>query len=255
MSELDKIWGEMEEYAGVLSGHRSIFFNGQSGLYTFGNKDDGVFKQKFQAILLYAPDYGRALWPDGQVFKGKKPLCQSDRASAPYDVAQLRAEGSDLATMHQMGWSGKCSTCRIPTDVCKVQQVAYVLDLHHLKDSGEACVSKLRAKGPSSTWNFKSCLNKLFALGRKEGKKITDYVIEFGCSKETGNGNGKVVFVAVGNASDEHRAIANVLAEEAYQAAIRRRTAAPALPASQPVAALPAERVDVVEVVDAEELF
>ena len=251
--DMQQIWADVDAASGG-DAMRGIGFSGKTGRYTFG-KDDEDGKKRFQAILLYVtPDHGRALWPDGKVFTGDKALCQSERITPPYDVPFRSANGSDLAAMHRMGWTGRCSTCQVPSDVCKPQRIAYLLDLHHMQSGGEPCVSKLFAKGPQSTWNFKACLGKLMGMARKEGKEPTAYVLEF--SSESGSQNShKVAFSVVGVASEEQRAIANTLAVEAYHAANKRRTAAPALPASQPVAALPAERVDVVEVVDAEELF
>lgn len=251
--DMQKMWADFEEASGGDT-MRSIGFSGKTGRYTFGKEDDDG-KKRFQAILLYVTGtHGRSLWPDGKVFTGDKALCQSERIDPPYDVAFRSANGSDLAAMHRMGWTGRCSTCQVPSDVCKPQRTLYLLDLHHMQGGGEPCVSRLRAKGPQNTWNLKACLGKLKNIAVKDGNDWTAYVLEF--TSESGHQNSyKSAFNVVGIASEEQRAIASVLASEAYHAANKQRTAAPALPASQPVAALPAERVDVVEIVDAEELF
>lgn len=248
---MDDIWGDMDEAAGG-GGFRNLSFSGKSGDYTAGKDDDG--RKRFQAILLYTtPDHGRSLWPDGKAFVGDKALCQSERSQPPYDKAHFTASGSDAHTMRQMGWTGNCSTCQIPMQVCKPQRLLYILDLHHLKETGEPQITKLWGKGAQNTWNSKACLAKLMTKARKEGKEPTQFVVEF--ASEPGEmGSKKMKFEFVGIASEEQHAIANTLAREAYETANRRREQHSIAP-SAPAAALPAAREEVVEVVDAEDLF
>lgn len=212
-------------------------------------------RKKFKAIILYNPeDVGRALWPDGRHFQGNQPLCQSERSIAPFDTArtQHKMAPMDKLALKGMGHTGACSTCKIGTDLCKVRNVAYVIDLDHVKaindynkanpnaDPMMPTFSKLDAKGPQSTWNFRSKYRELINQAKKAGKTLGDFIVEF--SAEAGNqGSHKLTFRVVSElaADDPLRPMIRLLAREALEASKTVRKSFTALPTKTEVQALP----------------
>jgi len=190
---------------------------------------------KFRAVILYLPeDPGRALWPDGTVFKGTNVICSSERTAAPYDVARVNTKSDPLAkqVLKKGGHTGQCSTCGIGTDFCKLRLVAYLVDLAHLQaidQYNEAhpdqpmvlhAFSKLDAKGPQSYWNFVTCYKKLKRQAVSEQRTLGDYIVEL--SNEPGAlGSKKVTFKVVGTIAkdDPLHTFVRILAREALESA------------------------------------
>lgn len=221
-------------------------------------------RAKFRAVVLYLPeDPGRALWPDGKVFQGTHPICQSERTAAPYDNARLNGK-IDVTTKQVLkkgGHTGQCSTCGIGTDFCKLRLVAYVIDLGHVKaiDAWKAAnpdkahlvdysFSKLDAKGPQSYWNFVSNYKNLKRTASAAGKTIGDYVVEF--SSEPGQlGSKKVAFKIVEQIKREDPlySFVRILAREALEASrmIRKSFSALSAPKTTQMSALPPETEEV----------
>lgn len=277
---LDEIMGEGEEGGGESVKARYLNQVGKTGRYIVGGfkelDDDQQEKlgpaelakyrmgaslaerKKFKAVILYNPeDIGRALWPDGKVFQGKLPLCQSERSIAPYDVARQQSKMAplDRQALKQLGHTGQCSTCKIGTDLCKVRNVAYLVDVDHFKavnaynaahpeaEPLEHVFSKLDSKGPQSTWNFRKCYRDLKAQAKKEGKRLGDYIVEFS-AEEGFQGTSKVTFrvVSVIPEDDPLRHVIKFLARMALDAskierkpftALNGKTEVPALPPGQ----------------------
>lgn len=213
-------------------------------------------RKKVRALILYAPnDPGRALWPDGKIFVGTSPLCQSERSQAPYDAARMgKVPALDKAALKGMGHTGKCSTCGIGTDLCKVRLVAYIVDLDYFKlvndfnkanpnaEPMEHCFTKLDAKGPQNYYNFMTCYRALVKQCQKEKNGLSDYIVEF--SSEPGaQGSHKVSFKPVDLLPEDSplRSFCRVLAREALASARVIRKSFSALPSTTHIAgALPA---------------
>ena len=238
MSLQSEILNEMLGHGGG-DAKRWVTHSGQKGLYNLAKADEDApmaERKKFDAIILYVPaDPGRALWPDGKVFQGEGVICQSERSAPGMDRARLgKVDGATLSLLKSHGHTGYCGNCAVPTTVCKLQLVAYILDLEHVKevdahnervDSGEltaerqeVCYTKLSAKGPQSYWNFFSCFKKsLLSVCRKDKVDPTAVVVRF--SNEDGAMNSrKVKFEVVGKLRNEDRlkSLADSLAAEAY---------------------------------------
>lgn len=283
-----QIMGEAE--ASIPTSHRWVNHSGKDGRYRLGGlkeeeaEDNPMAeRKKFEAIILYNPaDPGQALWPDGKLFQGKEPLCQSERSIDPFDTARVaRLAAVDATVLKQMGHTGKCSTCDVRNQgVCKPRLVAYILDLGHKRELDEKNAeiekwnaahpdeepkpfheynfTKLDAKGPQSVYNFRACYNDLVKRAKKEGKDLASYVVRFS-SAEGANSTHKVKFEIVGEAKEDLHGLATVLAGEAWKAAQTIRQPAPALPAAgNTQRALPpaaAQGAFDEEVIDIEDVF
>lgn len=276
----DEIMGEGSEGSESTGPARYINQVGKTGRYVLGGfkelEDDELAKlkpdelalynleksmaerKKFKAVIIYNPeDTGRALWPDGKIFNGNQPLCQSERSIAPFDVArqQSKMQPLDRQALKQLGHTGVCSTCKIGTDLCKVRNVAYILDLDHFKavndwnaanpdkEQMQHQFSKLDSKGPQSTWNFRAKYRDLKAQAKKENLKLGDYIVEFN-AEDGFQGTKKVTFKVVGTISkdDPLHSVVRFIARMALDAskierkpfvALNGKTEMPALPPGQ----------------------
>lgn len=219
-------------------------------------------RAKFKAVVLYVTeDIGRALWPDGRVFTGTSPLCQSERIQAPFDNAFVNSKMDPLhkSALKSAGHTGKCSTCQIGTDLCKPRLIAYIVDLDHIRavDAYNAAhpetfveyqLTKLDAKGPQSTWNFRSLYEKLRKKAKSEGLAIGDYIVEFK-SEPGSQGSKKVTFEVVDEIAKDNPlySFVRMLAREALDASKYVRKNFSALPLNKTTthSALPAGKEEV----------
>ena len=189
-------------------------------------------RAKFKGVVLYVTeDIGRALWPNGIDFIGTHPLCQSERTAAPFDNAFVNSKMDPIykQTLKQQGHTGACSTCKISDKICKPRLIAYVVDLDHVKsveaynaanpeNPADIMLTKIDAKGPQSTWNFRSLYNKLRRDAKAAGLTIGDYIVEFK-SEPGSQGSKKVTFEVVEQIQRDNplHSLVRILAREALE--------------------------------------